>query len=199
MSRARGELSRFVVLAALDASEAAHEVLRAGANFARHVRGGELHLVHVVEDLPPRMVLVPRPPGLGITPNEIVAAAREHVEKLAAEARARFSGRLVTHVATGSAWKQILQLAIDVQADLIVVGTYGRSGVKRLLLGSVAESIVRKASCPVLVAREKDYHAFVPPEIEPACPDCLVAQRESGGARLWCERHAQNHGHAHLH
>jgi nucleotide-binding universal stress UspA family protein len=196
MSRAQGEMSRFVVLAAVDASEAAGEVLRLGANFARHVRGGELHLVHVVEDLPPPVALVPPPAGLGITSTEIVASAREHVEKLAAEVRGQFSGRLATHVAAGSAWKQILQVAIDVQADLIVVGTHGRSGVKRLLLGSVAESVVRKASCPVLVAREKDYHAFVPPEIEPACPDCLLAQRESRGARLWCERHAEHHPHA---
>jgi nucleotide-binding universal stress UspA family protein len=199
MSREPGEMSRFVVLAALDASEAAHEVLRVGANFARHARGGELHLVHVVENLPPPVELVPRPPGLGITSTEIVTAARERVEALAAEARSQFPGRLATHVAAGSAWKQILQIAIDVQADLIVVGTHGRGGVKRMLLGSVAESVVRKASCPVLVAREKDYHAFVPPEIEPACPDCLVAQRQSAGARLWCDRHAQNHPHAHLH
>ena len=191
-------MSRFVVLAAVDASEVAHEVLRTGANFARHVRGGELHLVHVVEDLPPPVVLVPPPAGLGITSTEIVAAAREHIEELAAEARAQFPGRLATHIAAGSAWKQILQVAIDVQADLIVVGTHGRAGVKRLLLGSVAENIVRKASCPVLVAREKDYHAFVPPEIEPACADCLTAQRQSGGASLWCERHAQNAPHAHL-
>jgi nucleotide-binding universal stress UspA family protein len=199
MSRAHGEMSRFVVLAALDASEAAREVLRAGANLARRVRGGELHLVHVVEDLPPPVLLVPRPVGLGITSTEIVATARERIEELAAEARAQFSGRLATHVAAGSAWKQILQVAIDVQADLVVVGTHGRGGVKRLLLGSVAESVVRKASCPVLVAREKDYHAFVPPEIEPPCPDCLVAQRRSGGASLWCERHAQNDPHAHWH
>ena len=192
-------MSRFVVLAAVDASEAAHEVLRAGANFARHIRGGELHLVHVVEDLPPPVVLVPPPAGLGVTSTEIMAAAREHVEELAAEARAQFPGRLATHVAAGSAWKQILQVAIDVQADLIVVGTHGRAGVKRLLLGSVAENIVRKASCPVLVAREKDYHAFVPPEIEPACPDCLAVQHQSDGANLWCERHAQNTPHAHLH
>ncbi len=199
MSPAHGETARFVVLAAVDASEAAHEVLRVGANFARATRGGELHLVHVVEDLPPPVSIAPPPAGLGVTSDEIVAAARKHVEALAAEARTQFRGRLSTHVAAGSAWKQILQVAIDVQADLVIVGTHGRSGVKRLLLGSVAESVVRKASCPVLVVREKDYHAFVPPEIEPACPECLAKQRETGGSRLWCDRHAQHHPHAHLH
>jgi len=51
----------------------------------------------------------------------------------------------------------------------------------------------------VLVARKKGYHAFVPPEIEPACADCLAVQQRSGGAQLWCERHAQEHPHVQLH
>jgi nucleotide-binding universal stress UspA family protein len=198
MSAAATEIGRFVVLATLDDSEAAHEVLRVAANFAR-VPGGELHLVHVLEDMPPPVALVPRPVGLGITAGEIVADARKQLAELAAEARVQFNGRLTTHVAAGSASKQILQLAIDLQADVIVVGTHGRAGVKRMLLGSVAESIARKASCPVVIARAKDYHAFVPPEIEPACPDCVRAQRQTHGASLWCERHTQHHPHAHLH
>lgn len=199
MSPSPAEISRFVVLAALDASEAAHEIVRVAANLARGVAGGELHLVHVVEDLPPPASLVPAPLGIGVSSTEIIAEARKRIEGLAAEARGLFAGRLSTHVAAGSAWKQILQVAVDVQADLLVVGTHGRHGVKRLLLGSVAEAVTRKASCPVLVVREKDYHAFVPPEIEPACPDCVAVQQRTGGAQLWCERHSQHHPHAHLH
>jgi nucleotide-binding universal stress UspA family protein len=199
MSSESPETSRFVIVAALDASEAAHEIVRVAANFARGVAGGELHLVHVVEDLPSPASLVPPPLGLGISSTELLAGARKRVEALAAEARGQFAGRLSTHVAAGSAWKQILQVAVDVQADLLVVGTHGRGGVKRMLLGSVAETVVRKASCPVLVVREKDYHAFVPPEIEPACSDCVAVQQRTGGAQLWCERHAQRHPHARLH
>jgi hypothetical protein len=73
-----------------------------------------------------------------------------------------------------------------------MVGTHERTGVKRLLVGSVAEAVVRKASCPVIVVRPKDYSAHVPPEIEPPCPECLRMQRETAGARLWCERHSQH-------
>jgi nucleotide-binding universal stress UspA family protein len=199
MSAAAVDKSRFVVLVALDDSKAVQEVLRVAANFARMTPGGELHLVYVIEDMPPPTALVPRPSGLGITAGEIVATARRRLDELAAAARAQFEGRLVTHVAAGSAWKQILQLAIDVQADLILVGTHGRTGIKRMLLGSVAESVVRKASCPVIVVREKDYHAFVPPEIEPACAECVQTQRLTNGANLWCERHSQHHPHAHVH
>jgi nucleotide-binding universal stress UspA family protein len=158
----------FVILAALDSSEMAREILRAAAHLARSVAGSELHLVYVVEDMPAPAVLVPVPVGLGVSSTEILAKAREHIEALAVEARGQFAGRVSTHVDTGSAWKQILRIAVDVQADLIVIGTHGRGGVKRLVLGSVAETVVRKASCPVLVVRKKAYHASESPEIEPA-------------------------------
>jgi nucleotide-binding universal stress UspA family protein len=195
MSSAPAETRRFVIVTAVDASEMAHEIVRAAANMAHEVAGGELHLVHVVEDMPAPVVLVPIPVSLGVSSTEIVANARKHIEDLAAEARGQFAGRMSTHVAAGSAWKQILQMAVDVQADLIVIGTHGRGGVKRLVLGSVAETVVRKASCPVLVVRKKGYHAFVPPEIEAACAECLAVQQRTGGAELWCERHAQDHAH----
>jgi nucleotide-binding universal stress UspA family protein len=192
--------ARFVVLAAVDESPIEHEVVRVGANFARAVPGGELHLVNVVEKLPPPISLVPAPVGLGVTTAEIVGAARKHLDRVAADARTLFGGRIVEHLAAGSAWKQILQVAIDLQADILLVGTHGRVGVKRMLLGSVAEAVVRRGSCPVIVVRPKDYHALVPPEIEPACPDCLRTQRETNGARLWCEQHGggdERRGHIH--
>jgi nucleotide-binding universal stress UspA family protein len=53
----------------------------------------------------------------------------------------------------GSAYEQILGRAEQWEAELIVVGTHGRKGIKRLLLGSVADQVVRAAHCPVLVAR----------------------------------------------
>jgi nucleotide-binding universal stress UspA family protein len=193
-----GGISRYVVLAAVDDSEMKHEVVRVCANLARTIPGAELHLVHVVENLPPPVVLVPRPTGLGITTGEIVAAARAKLDALAAEARPAFEGRMIAHLAAGSAWKQILQVAIDVQADVVLVGTHGRTGVKRMILGSVAEAVVRKAACPVIVVRAKDYHALVPPEIEPACPDCLRTQRETKGTQLWCERHMEPHPRGHV-
>jgi nucleotide-binding universal stress UspA family protein len=190
---------RFVVLGAVDDGPLAREIVRVSASFARMTPGGELHLIHVLENLPPRVSAVPAPIGLGITTAEIAAEARKRLDELSAVARAEFTGRVVGHLAAGSSWREILQVAIDLQADVVLVGTHGRTGVKRLLLGSVAETVVRKASCPVIVVRPKDYHAFVPPEIEPPCPDCLRVQQETSGARLWCERHSEHHPRAHVH
>ena len=56
----------------------------------------------------------------------------------------------------GTAYEQIVGAAQDEKADMIVIGTHGRSGLNRLLLGSVAERVVRLAPCPVLTVRPHD-------------------------------------------
>jgi nucleotide-binding universal stress UspA family protein len=56
--------------------------------------------------------------------------------------------------------EDIVRLATEVQADLIVVGTHGRRGLSHLLLGSVAERVIRTAPCPVLTVRRAE-HEFV--------------------------------------
>lgn len=64
---------------------------------------------------------------------------------------------MFAHTRIGSAASAILALAKSVGADLIVVGSHGYSGVERLLLGSTSELVVRRAGCPVHVARVKSY------------------------------------------
>ena len=58
------------------------------------------------------------------------------------------------HLAEGDPGEQIVRFAREQHADLIVIGTHGRRGISRLLMGSVAESVVRQASCPVLTVRQ---------------------------------------------
>jgi nucleotide-binding universal stress UspA family protein len=65
--------------------------------------------------------------------------------------------RVAVYVSTGSAAERIVSLAESVEADLIVIGTHGRSGLKRVLLGSVAEEVVRRAPCGVFVIRPRDF------------------------------------------
>ncbi len=62
----------------------------------------------------------------------------------------RFEHRLVT----GDPASAIVRVAEEEQVDLIVMGTHGRTGLRRLLMGSVAESVVRRASCPVITYRQ---------------------------------------------
>jgi universal stress protein A len=61
------------------------------------------------------------------------------------------------HARIGKPADEILDLAKDVGADLIFIGTHGKTGIQRLVMGSVAEAVVRQAECPVMVVRTKTY------------------------------------------
>ncbi len=70
----------------------------------------------------------------------------------------RLAGRAVqTIVRTGAPAAEIVRFAAERKADLVVVGTRGRTGLERAVLGSVAEAVVRHAPCAVLVARTQDW------------------------------------------
>lgn len=61
------------------------------------------------------------------------------------------------HVRLGSPAEEILQLCVEVGAHIVLVGSHGRTGLSRVLMGSVSEKIVREAKCSVLVVRPRDY------------------------------------------
>ena len=84
-----------------------------------------------------------------VTP--IAEAANTHLERAFAELKRRVPSAKCM-LRTGPAWEEILAAATQVHADLIVLGTHGRRGVSRALLGSVAERVVRLAEVPVLIA-----------------------------------------------
>jgi nucleotide-binding universal stress UspA family protein len=65
------------------------------------------------------------------------------------------------HVRVGNPANEIVTLARELSADLVVVGTHGRTGLGRMLIGSVAEAVVKRAHCPVLVSRVKPDKADV--------------------------------------
>jgi universal stress protein A len=92
-------------------------------------------------------------PELSVSFTDVIASLRQHntaaLDKLLAPRRARVVlGE--TRVVDGDPRDVILGMAGTVDADLIVIGTHGRRGLSRLILGSVAEDIVRRAPCPVL-------------------------------------------------
>jgi len=120
---------------------------------------GTLHAVHVLD---PRDVIDdPEQPALA-TEEEVLARAPSiltaRIERIAGNSGLGIDlAKIHTHARIGRAPEAIHQVAIDYDADLIIVGTHGRRGIDRLVLGSVAETLVRTARCPVLVARPKDY------------------------------------------
>lgn len=88
--------------------------------------------------------------------------------------------RVVFHVRLGDPAAALHQVAVDVDADLIVVGTHGRRGLEKMLIGSVAESLVRTARLPVLVARPNQL-ADLP---RTPVPDAADPTRETHAPRV---------------
>ncbi|HTM22059.1 MAG TPA: universal stress protein, partial [Kofleriaceae bacterium] len=124
------------------------------------------------------------------------AALRTIVDKRLLEVRSR-PVNLFLHARIGAPAREIVELAEEVEADIVVVGTHGRHGINRLVLGSVAEHVVRDAHCPVLVARPRPDH-FGPERDrkwspEPPCQDCVDIRLSSGGEVHWCELHTKPH------
>jgi nucleotide-binding universal stress UspA family protein len=87
------------------------------------------------------------------------AAAEEAAQKAVQSAGLE---RAQIEIVAGNPYLEIVQLAHRENADLIIVGTHGRGPVAHMLLGSVAEKVVRKSPCPVLTVREGE-HEFVMP------------------------------------
>ncbi len=106
------------------------------------------------------------------------------------------TSNVVVHRTSGDAAEAINRFAVALRASMIVVGTHGRKGLKRAILGSVAENVVRKATCPVLVMRPISHPIgarAISDEAEPVCPDCEAVRQSSSGKDLWCPRHAERH------
>jgi len=110
-----------------------------------------LSLVHVVTD--PRAVGVLTPevyvPAVPETQERLLREARERLERaVPAEEHSRFG--LSVDARIGGVMENILEAAREQNVDLIVMGTHGRHGLAHLLLGSIAEGVLRNATCPVL-------------------------------------------------
>jgi nucleotide-binding universal stress UspA family protein len=130
-----------------DCSEAALEYGRRMAD----AFGGSLHLLHVVQDpytQPWAAEAFPAP--LGDLLVEWEAQARKRMVSSLHEGE-RASVTVATQI--GSPFLEIVRYAQEQQIDLIVIGTHGRGPIGHMLLGSVAEKVVRKAPCPVLTVR----------------------------------------------
>src|SRR5688572_585664 len=123
--------------------------------------GASLDVIHAFEDpfttaAFAAPVYTPLPPGL--RENLLQEADRRLAERLPVEQRVRFNGR--TEIVTGTPARAIADHATQRGTDLIVIGTHGRSGVRHLLLGSVAERVIRTAPCPVLTVRQAPAHGI---------------------------------------
>jgi nucleotide-binding universal stress UspA family protein len=145
------------VVVAYDFSGAGVSVLERAAQLASRAPFHALHLVAVVD---PRLGLPALPPD---GPVDYVYADRVQAElayrfgAALAASRAPRDVHFFTYARIGKPAPEILRLAEEVGADLIVVGSHGHTGMRRILLGSTSERVVREAGCAVIVTRAKSY------------------------------------------
>ena len=147
------------VLLATDFSAAA----RAAADHAEALAsstGATLHLLHVIEEFSYwesfALQHFPSPEII----EELENNARLALEDLAREAE--LGGGAISVVRHGKPFLEIIRAAREIEADVLVIGSHGQSGLSETLFGSTAERVVRKAPCAVLVVRDPEHRFEMP-------------------------------------
>lgn len=141
------------ILVPTDFSECSDVAVKYGRAMA-DTFGASLHLLHVVQDpytQPWAAEAFPAP--LGDMLEQWQAQARARLQELMPEGE---RADVMVAVQVGSPFHEIVRYAEEQAVDLIVIGTHGRGPIGHMLLGSVAEKVVRRAPCPVLTVRQKE-------------------------------------------
>jgi nucleotide-binding universal stress UspA family protein len=159
VKRGRPSMQFRRILLPTDFSETSQLALECAASLA-HDNHGELLILHAVETLGPENLTYGEA-GSQLQPE---AYRRRLLEDLEGIKPSDKELKVEYLVVEGDPVQAILKSAAERGCDLIVMGSHGRSGLKRLLLGSVAEKVIRKAICPVLVVKS---HAAQAAESDP--------------------------------
>jgi len=140
------------ILCPVDFSEFTKEVVAYAADIAKRY-GSELHVLHVIPNL-----TYFTPYESFLTPENLVAIEKniqDEVDRDFKKVLGRVDIDVRKAVRTGVAFVEIIDYAKTEGIDLIVMGTHGRSGIEHILIGNVAEKVVRKSPCPVMTIRPK--------------------------------------------
>ena len=143
------------ILVPVDFSETSEAALKYGVALARAF-GSQLYLLHVPEH-PGEAAEAEYPIGLFET---MQTAAHDRLGHLLTEEETR-ELHPVYKMHIGTPCEEIVSFAREREIDLIVMGTHGRTGIARVLIGSVAEKVVRKAPCPVLTVHHPEHEFLV--------------------------------------
>lgn len=141
-----------IIAVATDLSPASQPAVDEALRLARG-DGARLHLIHVY-NLP----IVPFVDSSLVPPTQYITDVMQESEKRLAELRekiAQYGVETTTELRTGPHVSEILEGAKNAEAELLVIGTHGRTGIRRVAMGSVAEQIVRYSHIPVLVVRSQ--------------------------------------------
>ncbi|MGE3889312.1 MAG: universal stress protein [Vicinamibacterales bacterium] len=143
------------VMVPTDFSETSDVALKYGKAFAAAF-GATLHVVHVIEE-PYGQPWAVEAYGFSLAAlqDEWIKEAKGRMEKILTDEE-RASLKAVTTTVLGHPVMEILRYAKDHDVDLIVMGTHGRGPLGKVVMGSVAERLVRKSPCPVLTVRSEE-------------------------------------------
>ena len=181
----------YKILVAMAFEPTADVALIEGLTLAARNPNSEMHVVHATAE--------PGTLNLSLMAYRLDDAREQLDERVEAAWKQVGESKVIAHIRPGTPAEVVLQAAVDIDADLIVVGSHRRSGLRKLALGSVAERVLHTARCPVLVAVRKDYsNTTASPSIAPPCTDCIDARKKSENAQFWCERHSQPHLQPHI-
>jgi nucleotide-binding universal stress UspA family protein len=141
------------VLAAVDTSPSAKRVISTAARFVRAFPAAALHVLHVARStrLDHARVGVPR------INSDALEDAKEHLAYYVRLARSQCRNLVTGHFLAGDPTAEILRSCDELKADLLIIATHDHAGFERLLLGSIAERLMRKAPCSVVVVRSNRY------------------------------------------
>jgi nucleotide-binding universal stress UspA family protein len=175
----------YVILVAVQFDETGDRALQEAIRIAEAHKSVDLHLVHVVRDSSAAAAAASEMLSLNVR----MAQTPEQLKQVLVHTPVQRTA----HIRAGAAVQSILQTAADLDADLIVLGTHKRTGIEKLVLGSVAEHLLKEAHCPILVAVAKDHErAHLAACIEPPCQDCVNVRLDTANTTHWCERHSHS-------
>ncbi|MCG8425647.1 MAG: universal stress protein [Proteobacteria bacterium] len=187
------EPRRYKIVTAVDLSEMSDVVLETALDSAARHQAPEIHALTVLA--PARRYQRRKDTNQSDALDELAAMLRELLGEKLADFDHPFDDlkgwRVYTHARLGEPSQQVVDLAWEAEADLIVLGRHSNTNRRRFIVGSVPQRVLHLARCAVLIAQPTDYErAGEPVESGEQCAECIAIRRDSKGAQWFCARHS---------
>lgn len=157
-----------VVLAATDFSDVSIKAVREGFWIAEKAKA-RFHLVHVIETSLFSPIEESNDPALSLLRHEFTDDARQRLHALM-NSLPNNGKEVELHLSWGTPWKTVKQAATDIDADLLAIGTVGRSGIRGVLIGNTAEKVLTACDCSILAVKPDDFVSPIQPASWPLHP-----------------------------
>jgi nucleotide-binding universal stress UspA family protein len=174
--------SALTLVVGLDFKDTGGAAFDQAARIAKRVPGSAIHLVHVFDEAPAE---------------DAARTIKDHLRLYVNEKAASLGGfpgmTVGIHIRTGKVATALARFAVEVGADMLVIGARPGPHLKSWIVGSTADKLAAEAPCAVLVAGlTPPVTAHTETAIEPVCPDCVRARSATNGKEWWCARHAEH-------